>query len=105
MMTTEDVAVDSVGGSNSHLGLAEFLTTATVAVVALDNTTAAMVHSVIGFYGTHVIRLRSAREYLAWKQREPANTCLLVDLQLPDMSGLDLQLWLGVAAPPIIFMG
>jgi FixJ family two-component response regulator len=105
MMTTEDVAVDGVAGSNSHHGLAEFLTTATVAVVALDNTTAAMVHSVIGFYGTHVIRLRSAREYLAWKQREATNTCLLVDLQLPDMSGLDLQLCLGVAAPPIIFMG
>ena len=104
MMTTEDVAVDRADGSNSHLGLAEFLMTATVAVVALDSTTAAMVESVVGLYGTDVIRLKSAREYLTWK-REPTTTCLLVDLQLPDMSGLDLQLWLGVAAPPIIFMG
>jgi FixJ family two-component response regulator len=101
MMTTEHVAVDR---SSSQLGLAEFLTKAAVAVVASDTTTAAMVESVVGFYGTHVITLRSAREYLAWK-REPTNTCLLVDLELPDMSGLDLQLWLGITAPPIIFMG
>jgi FixJ family two-component response regulator len=101
MMTTEHVAVD---GSSSQLGLDEFLTNAAVGVVAPDNTTAAMVESVVGFYGTHVITLRSAREYLAWK-REPTNTCLLVDLELPDMSGLDLQLWLGTTAPPIIFMG
>jgi FixJ family two-component response regulator len=64
-----------------------------------------MVESVVDLYGTDVIKLSSAREYLAWKRREPTNTCLLVDLQLPDMSGLDLQLWLGTAAPPIIFMG
>jgi FixJ family two-component response regulator len=101
MMTTEHVAVDR---SSSQLGLAEILTKATVAVVALDSTTAAMVESVVGLYGTDVIRLRSAREYLTWK-REPTNICLLVDLELPDMSGLDLQLWLGIAAPPIIFMG
>src|ERR1700677_2360567 len=101
MMTTEHVAIDR---SSSQLGLAEILTKATVAVVALDSTTAAMVESVVGLYGTDVIRLRSAREYLTWK-REPTNTCLLVDLELPDMSGLDLQLWLGNAAPPIIFMG
>jgi FixJ family two-component response regulator len=101
MMTTEHVAIDR---SSSQLGLAEILTKATVAVVALDSTTAAMVESVVGLYGTDVIRLRSAREYLTWK-REPTNTCLLVDLELPDMSGLDLQLWLGIAAPPIIFMG
>jgi hypothetical protein len=49
MMTTEDVAVDR---SSSHLDLAEFLTKATVAVVTLDNTTAVMVESVVGFYGT-----------------------------------------------------
>jgi FixJ family two-component response regulator len=101
MMTTEHVAVD---GPSSQLGLDEFLPKAAVGVVAPDNTTAAMVESVVGFYGTHVIALRSAREFLAWK-REPTNTCLLVDLELPDMSGLDLQLWLGNAAPPIIFMG
>lgn len=101
MMTTEHVAVDR---SSSQHGFDEFLTKATVAVVAPDSTTAAMVESVVGFYGTDVIRLRSAREYLTWK-REPTNTCLLVDLELPDMSGLDLQLWLGIAAPPIIFMG
>ena len=101
MMTTEHVAIDR---SSSQLGLPEILTKATVAVVALDGTTAAMVESVVGLYGTHVITLTSAREYLAWK-REPTNTCLLVDLELPDMSGLDLQLWLGITAPPIIFMG
>jgi FixJ family two-component response regulator len=101
MMTTENVAV---AGSSSSLGFAEFLTQATVAVVGLDNTTAVMVENLVGFYGTQVINLRSAREYLAWKW-EPTDTCLLVDVQLPDMSGLDLQLWLGVAAPPIIFMG
>src|SRR5277367_389428 len=101
MMTTENVAV---ARSSSSLGFAEFLTQATVAVVGLDNTTAVMVENLVGFYGTQVINLRSAREYLAWKW-EPTDTCLLVDVQLPDMSGLDLQLWLGVAAPPIIFMG
>jgi FixJ family two-component response regulator len=102
MVTTEDIAVDR---PSSQLGLAEFLTGATVAVIAPDITAAAMVECVVGFHGTQVIRLRSAREYLAWKRREPTNTCLFVDLQLPDMSGLDLQLWLGTAAPPIIFMG
>jgi FixJ family two-component response regulator len=101
MITTEHVAIDR---SSSQLEFDEFLAKAAVGVVAPDHTTAAMVESVVGFYGTHVISLRSAREYLAWK-REPTNTCLLVDLELPDMSGLDLQLWLGITAPPIIFMG
>ena len=101
MMTTENVAV---ARSSSSLGFAEFLTQATVAVVGLDNTTAVMVENLVGFYGTQVIKLRSALEYLAWKL-ETTDTCLLVDVQLPDMSGLDLQLRLGVAAPPIIFMG
>jgi hypothetical protein len=55
MMTTEHVDVD---GSSSQLGLDEFLTKAAVGVVAPDNTTAAMVESVVGFYGTHVITLR-----------------------------------------------
>ena len=101
MMTTENVAV---ARSGSHLGLAELLAQATVAVVGLDNMAAVIVENVLRFYGTQVIKLRSAREYLAWKW-EPTDTCLLVDVQLPDMSGLDLQLRLGVAAPPIIFMG
>jgi FixJ family two-component response regulator len=100
-MTTENVAVDRLGAA---IGVAQFLTKATVAVVALENSTAILVESVIGYYGTHVIKLRSARDYLAWKQ-ESSNTCVLVDLQLPDMSGLELQLRLGIAAPPIIFMG
>jgi FixJ family two-component response regulator len=101
MLATENGALDRLSDA---IGVAEFLKKSKVAVVAMDDFTATMVESVVGVYGTHVIKLRSARECLTWRQ-ESTNVCLLVDLQLPDMSGLELQLRLGIAAPPIIFMG
>jgi FixJ family two-component response regulator len=51
-----------------------------------------------------MVSFRSAREYLEYDGRaEPS--CLILDLQLPDMSGLELQRRLGERAnAPIIFI-
>lgn len=54
--------------------------------------------------GKDVVCFRSAREYLR-HHRNDSSACLVVDIVLPDMSGLDLQQQLeGGPHPPIIFM-
>jgi FixJ family two-component response regulator len=54
--------------------------------------------------GTEVIGFRSGRDYLDYS-RSDESSCLILDLELSDMSGLDLQSKLaGQMGPPVIFV-
>jgi FixJ family two-component response regulator len=54
--------------------------------------------------GREVVSFGSAKEFLRYN-RNDSSACLIVDVVLPDMSGLDLQKQLdGGLHPPIIFM-
>src|ERR1700757_356770 len=54
--------------------------------------------------GHQVITFSNAAEYLAF-QRPDASACLILDLDLPGMTGLELQTKLAdVGGPPIVFL-
>jgi len=54
--------------------------------------------------GRRVTTFGTATEYLAYRRRDEA-ACLILDMRLPDMSGLDLQRRLATEnCPPIIFI-
>ena len=55
-------------------------------------------------HGRSVTTFGAAAEYLAYKRRDEA-ACLILDMRLPDMSGLELQQRLAEEdCPPIIFI-
>jgi len=55
-------------------------------------------------YKIDVVTFASAREYLAYSRADTL-ACLLLDLELPDLNGLDLQQQLASeSGPPIIFV-
>jgi FixJ family two-component response regulator len=54
--------------------------------------------------GMKVVTFASAAEYLSYKRRDTA-ACVILNIQLPDLSGLELQRQLGKKAnPPVIFI-
>jgi FixJ family two-component response regulator len=54
-------------------------------------------------FDLHALTFGSATEYIAYTKPDlPA--CLLLDVELPDMNGLDLQGQAGQAHPPIVFI-
>ena len=57
----------------------------------------------LGAYEMEVISFDSAVNFLRYKRSDTA-ACLVLDLQLPEMNGLDLQERLGHSALPIIFI-
>jgi FixJ family two-component response regulator len=58
----------------------------------------------IASVGLRVAAFGSAREFLAWDRPE-APACLILDLELPGISGLELQRELASGdAPPIVFV-
>ena len=58
----------------------------------------------LAIFKINVVSFASAREYLAYS-RSDTLACLLLDLELPDLNGLELQERLGrEAAPPIVFI-
>jgi FixJ family two-component response regulator len=57
----------------------------------------------LGAYEMEVISFDSAVSFLRYKRLDTA-ACLVLDLQLPEMNGLDLQERLGNSALPIIFI-
>ena len=59
----------------------------------------------LSFEGWNAVMCASAAEFLEL-QRMPAPSCLILDVSLPDLSGLDLQeqFAIGQTAPPIIFI-
>jgi FixJ family two-component response regulator len=55
-------------------------------------------------YGKSAVTFPSAAEYLAYPRNDSA-ACLLLDLELPEMNGLDLQQQLSPeVGPPVIFV-
>ena len=54
-------------------------------------------------FDLHAITFGSAAEYIAF-QKPDVPACLILDLELPDMSGLDLQRQSGEEQPPVIFI-
>ena len=54
-------------------------------------------------FDLHAITFGSAAEYIA-SRKPDVPSCLILDLELPDMSGLDLQRRSGEEWPPIIFI-
>jgi FixJ family two-component response regulator len=54
--------------------------------------------------GRRVMTFGTATEYMAYRRRDEA-ACLILDMRLPDMSGLDLQQRLAnQCCPPVIFI-
>lgn len=62
------------------------------------------IHGFLGVHGLAVVAFGSALDYLAYKRTDSA-ACLILDLQMPHLSGLDLQKRLvDEESPPIIFI-
>ena len=58
----------------------------------------------LALFKINVVSFASAREFLAYS-RSDTLACLLLDLELPDLNGLELQERLGrETAPPIVFI-
>jgi FixJ family two-component response regulator len=76
-----------------------------VAIVDDDPSIREGVSSLLRSAGWRVETFASAEEFLARSQTDPLS-CLLVDLQLPELSGLDLQKWMIDAKLeiPIVFI-
>jgi FixJ family two-component response regulator len=74
-----------------------------VYIVNGDPSGRRVLHSVISSGGLHCVSLGSAAEYRACvKPDVPA--CLLLEVKLPDMSGLDLQRQIAATDAPIVFV-
>lgn len=80
-------------------------TTGVVLVVEDDASLRAALAALIRSAGLDVEVFGSASEFLA-RDRPRAHCCLLLDVQLPDLSGLELQRQLAAAGDrmPVIFM-
>ena len=73
-------------------------------VVDDDSSVREALVSLIASVGWEVSAFGSAREFLD-SQKPDAPACLVLDLKLPDIHGLDLQAKLGTEdAPPIVFI-
>ena len=77
--------------------------TALVYVVDDDPALREGLASLVRAMGLRACTFASAAEFLAF-DRPDAVSCLVLDVRLPGVSGLDLQSTLGSAAPPIIFI-
>jgi FixJ family two-component response regulator len=75
-----------------------------VFVVDDDRQICEALTDLLSTFQLHVVTFRSAAEYLAYPKPDvPA--CLLLDVQLPDINGLDLQSQTGPGGhPQIVFM-
>jgi FixJ family two-component response regulator len=75
----------------------------TVYVVDDDQGMRETLEDLLASYGMHVVSFASASEYVA-NTRVDAPSCLLLDLELPDINGLQLQRQLAEDHPPIVFI-
>lgn len=76
-----------------------------VAVVDDDDSVCRAMARLLRASGIHAITYASAEEFLH-DQKRPAFDCLVVDVQLAELSGIDLQqrLATGGGCPPTIFI-
>lgn len=81
-----------------------------ISVVDDDHAVRSAVAAVLSDEGYAVVAFASAEEFIAFEQRAeplfPGPSCLLLDVKMPGMSGLELQQRLAsiVATMPIVFM-
>lgn len=76
----------------------------TIFLVDDDPSVRAATGDLLAAWGMHVVAFASASEYIA-NARIKSVSCLLLDLHLPDISGLDLQRRLADQKhPPIVFI-
>jgi len=77
----------------------------TVCVVDDDASVRKSLRRLIRSAGYHVEAFVSAQDFLLWKTVDGPN-CLILDVNLPDLSGLDLQQELAKSeiSPPVIFI-
>jgi FixJ family two-component response regulator len=75
----------------------------TVHIIAADKSVMALLAPLQHLHSTKLVYFGSGRDYLRY-QRADRPACLLLDLELPDGSGLDVQKQLDAAGPPVIFM-
>lgn len=76
----------------------------TVYVVDNDSRIREALSALLSSFGYDVMTFSSAGEYLAF-QRPDVSACLVLDLDLPGMNGLELQKQLADAGgPPIVFL-
>jgi FixJ family two-component response regulator len=54
-------------------------------------------------FDLRTVAFDSAAEYMAYPARD-VPSCLILDVELPDMSGLDLQRQTGRMLPPVVFL-
>lgn len=79
-------------------------TNGTVYVVDDDSCFREALEDLLASFGLHVVSFASAMEYVASKKVD-APSCLLLDVKLPDINGLELQRQLAAEDhPPIVFM-
>ena len=76
----------------------------TVYVVDDDASVREAMEDLLSSFGLHVITFGSAAQYVASTHRADS-ACLVLDVQLPDINGLDLQRQLATGRhPPIVFI-
>jgi FixJ family two-component response regulator len=75
----------------------------TVYLVDDDSHVRLALSELIGTYGFTVVNFGTAGEFLKYP-RSSAPACVVLDLRLPDMGGLELQRQLAQTGPPIIFI-
>jgi FixJ family two-component response regulator len=75
----------------------------TVYLVDDDSHVRVALSELIRAYGFTVLSFGTAREFLL-HQRSNVPACIVLDLQLPDMGGLELQQQIAQTGPPIIFI-
>jgi len=74
-----------------------------VFIVSGDNCIRSELQRVLSMHGLHAVAFETAAGYVACVKPD-APACLILDLALPDMSGLDLQEQLAETCPPVIFV-
>lgn len=75
----------------------------TVYLVDDDSHVRIALSELIRSYGFTVVSFGTAGEFLQ-HQRSGGPACIVLDLRLPDMGGLELQRQLALTSPPIIFI-
>ncbi|HEY4369091.1 MAG TPA: response regulator [Steroidobacteraceae bacterium] len=75
----------------------------TVYLVDDDSYVRVALSELIATFGFTVVSFGTAGEFLQYR-RPDAPACVVLDLRLPDMGGLDLQQQIAQTGPPIIFI-